>query len=231
MRFDVISILPEIFAGFTKYGVCGRAFCSHLALIEFWNPRNYAPLPRQAVDDRPFGGGSGMVLSPPPIASAIEAAQKHNRGDIIYLAPRGELLNDAMARQLAQADEIILLCGRYRGVDERVIEQYKPRCISVGDYILSGGEVAAMALIEAVLRHRKGVLGNADSADEEAFFKGILDAPCYTRPEVWKGRQVPKALLSGDHSAVNAWRRAAARHLTQTHRPDMLKDSDDKDKA
>ena len=223
MRFDIVSILPEVFSGFLEFGVCGRALQNHTARAEFWNPRDYAKDKHRTVDARPFGGGSGMVLLAEPLAAAIDAAKKNNAGEVVYLAPRGELLTDTMARKMAHEDGIILLCGRYRGVDERIIETRADRCVSAGDYVLSGGEVAAMALMEAVLRHCPGVLGNADSPDEESFAGGLLDAPCWTRPAVWEGKKAPETLLSGDHSAVRAWRRTAAENLTRRCRPDLRK--------
>ncbi|MGU9951205.1 MAG: tRNA (guanosine(37)-N1)-methyltransferase TrmD [Gammaproteobacteria bacterium WSBS_2016_MAG_OTU1] len=222
MRFDIISILPKIFAGFSEFGVCGRALQNGAAQAQFWNPRDYAKDRHRTVDDRPFGGGCGMVMLAEPLAGAIESAKEQNSGDVIYLSPRGEVFNDALARQLATQKELILICGRYRGVDERVINTYATRCISVGDYILSGGEVAAMALIDAVLRHCPGVLGDADSVNEESFAEGILDAPCWTRPEVWREQEAPKVLLSGNHKATLDWRRKAAEELTRHWRPDLL---------
>ena len=163
-----------------------------------------------------------MTLAAPPLAAAIDAAKKENSGEVLYLAPRGELLNDSIAREIAGRGGAILLCGRYRGVDERVIASRVLRCISVGDYVLSGGEVAAMALMESALRHCPGVLGNADSADEESFCEGLLDAPCYTRPAMWEGKAAPAVLLSGDHSAAQKWRRDAAEKLTRECRPDLF---------
>lgn len=221
MRFDIVSILPEMFRGFGECGVVGRALQSGRAQAVFWNPRDYAGDRHRTVDARPFGGGSGMVLMAEPLAAAICAAKTQNCGEVIYLAPRGRTLDDALARKLAAKPELILLCGRYRGVDERVVESQVDECVSVGDYVLSGGEVAAMALMDAVLRHCPGVLGNVDSADEDAFADGLLDAPCYTRPAVWEERAVPAALLSGAHAAVREWRRMAAAALTERHRPDL----------
>ena len=221
MRFDIVGVLPEIFGGFLEYGVCGRAIQRGIARAQFWNPRDYAMDKQRTVDARLFGGGSGMMLMAAPVAAAIDDAKKTNGGEVIYLAPRGELLTDNLARQLARQSEMILLCGRYRGVDERIIESRVSRCISVGDYVLSGGEVAAMTLMDAVLRHCAGVLGNADSADEEAFVGGLLDAPGYTRPAIWENRAVPPTLISGDHAATRRWRLAAAKALTRTHRADL----------
>lgn len=222
MRFDIVSVLPEVFSGFLEYGVCGRALQSGRARAEFWNPRDYAKDKRRTVDGRPFGGGSGMVLLAEPLAAAVDAAKKNNAGEVVYLAPRGELLTDSMARKMAGEGGVVLLCGRYRGVDERIIETRAARCVSAGDYILSGGEVAAMALMEAVLRHCPGVLGNAGSPEEESFADGLLDAPVYARPAVWRGKKAPETLLSGDHAAVREWRREAAENLTRRCRPGLL---------
>lgn len=223
MRFDIISVLPEIFRGFLEFGVCGRALASGTAQAAFWNPRDYASDARRTVDDRPFGGGSGMVLMAEPLMAAVEDAKKQNSGEVIFLAPRGEPLSDSLARDLARADGMVLVCGRYRGMDERAVAR-ADRCVSAGDYVLSGGEIAAMAVMEAVMRHCEGVLGNAESADEESFAAGsLLDAPCYTRPAVWRGEEAPAALLSGAHAEVAAWRREAAERLTRRCRPDLLK--------
>ena len=222
MRFDVITILPMIFAGFRRFGVCGRALADGRAALKFWNPRDYADGVRRQVDDSPFGGGCGMVLMAEPLSRAIEAAKNENRGEVVCLSPRGEPLTDVLARRLSKRREMILVCGRYRGVDERAMERHASLCVSAGDYVLSGGEVAAMALMEAALRHCPGVLGASESAEEESFADGLLDAPCYTRPAVWRGEAAPEALLSGDHEKIRQWRRTAAQELTRRHRPDLL---------
>ena len=221
MRFDIIGLLPEVLDGFLQFGVCGRAIQNKLAQAEFWNPRDYTTDVHRTTDDRLYGGGSGMLLMAEPLSLAIDAAKSHNRGRVLYLAPRGELLTDSVARQIAGEKEVILLCGRYRGVDERVLETHVDGYLSVGDYVLSGGETAAMTVMDAVLRHCPGVLGNADSPDEEAFVDGLLDAPGYTRPRIWNNREVPKELLSGDHAAAREWRQQAAESLTRTCRPDL----------
>ncbi|MDM5147376.1 tRNA (guanosine(37)-N1)-methyltransferase TrmD [Candidatus Persebacteraceae bacterium Df01] len=223
MRFDIVTILPELFEPFLKVGVGGRAFKNGVAEAVLWNPRDYATDRHRTVDDRPFGGGSGMVLMAPPVSAAVRAAQAQNSGEMIYLAPRGDVFNDAVARRMATQQGFILLCGRYRGVDERVIETLADRCISVGDYVLSGGETAAMTVMDAVLRHCPGVLGNADSIVDESFADGLLDAPCYTRPATFEGLTVPAPLLSGNHAEVHKWQRAASEKLTQQCRPDLSK--------
>ena len=222
MRFDIVGLLPEVFGGFLQFGVCGRAVQKGLSCVEFWNPRDYATDVHKTTDDRPFGGGSGMILMAEPVSLAIDAAKSHNSGRVLYLAPRGELFTDSIARQIAEEREVILLCGRYRGVDERVLETHVDGYLSVGDYVLSGGETAAMTVMDAVLRHCPGVLGNSDSPEEESFTAGILDAPSYTRPRIWNDKEVPKELLSGDHSEARRWRAEAAESLTRSCRPDLL---------
>ena len=219
MRFDIITILPELFTSFLQVGVSGRACQRGRATAALWNPRDYTADRHRTVDDKPFGGGSGMVLKAAPIAAALGAARADNHGEAIYLSPRGELFTDGMARQMAKQTGFILLCGRYRGIDERAVAGL--RCLSVGDYILSGGETAAMIIMDAVLRHCPGVLGNADSLAEENLAAGLLDAPTYTRPAVWEGKAAPAALLSGDHMRAQKWRQQAAEKLTQQCRPDL----------
>lgn len=223
MRVDVITLLPQLLAPFMQYGVCGRAVTDGKAAVHCWNPRDYAAPPHRVVDDRPYGGGSGMVLMAEPVLAAARAAQAANpRGKAFYLTPSGEVFNDALAREMAAEEGLIFLCGRYRGVDERAVELFNGRALSIGDYVLSGGEPAVCAVLDAVLRHLPGVLGNPDSPEEEAFAEGVLDAPCYTRPAVFEGKAVPPVLLSGDHSAVAAWRREQAAARTRRRRPDLL---------
>lgn len=220
MRFDIITLFPEMFAPFTRSGVVGRAFADGLASAHLTNLRDFAS-GEHGVDDRPFGGGSGMVLAAEPVAAAIRKCRKDNAGPVIYPTPRGRLFNDKMAREMARLSGCTILCGRYRGVDERALAEVDME-VSIGDYVLSGGEIAAMALMDAILRHRDGVLGNPDSAGEEAFADGLLDAPCYTRPAIFEGKPAPEVLLSGDHAAIREWREQQARALTESRRPDLL---------
>lgn len=223
MRVDIITLLPALLAPFLQFGVCGRAVADGAVQVQCWNPRDYAPPPHRAVDDRPYGGGSGMVLMAAPLLAAARAARAANPQAMpIYLAPRGERFSDSLARELARQPGLIFLCGRYRGVDERAVELFGGREISAGDYVLSGGEPAACVVLDAVLRHVPSVLGNADSAEEEAFADGLLDAPCFTRPPLFEGREVPPVLLSGDHAAVRAWREAQRQAQTRRCRPDLL---------
>lgn len=231
MRINIITLFPEMFAGFLRFGVCGRAVTAGKITVTFWNPRDYAPLPHRMVDDRPYGGGSGMVLMPEPVVAAARAAKaSYPAASAVYLTPRGALFNDATARRFAATDGLTLLCGRYRGIDERAVRLFAGEEISVGDYVLSGGEVAAMVIIEAVARQIPGVLGNEDSAEEDSFSVaagGMLDAPCYTRPAVFEGMAVPDVLCSGDHAAVRHWRAEVAAELTRKQRPDLLRQSRD----
>ena len=228
MRIDVITLFPEMFAPFLRLGVCGRAVAAGKVSVCFWNPRDYAPLPHRAVDDKPYGGGSGMVLTPPPLAAAMRAAAAANpKGRAILPTPRGKRFNDATARRLAVADGLIFLCGRYRGIDERAVRLFDGEEISVGDYVLSGGETAVLTMLDTLLRFVPGVLGNDDSVQEEAFADGLLDSPCYTRPRVFEGEAVPQVLLCGDHAAIVRWRRQQAQQLTASRRPDLPARRDD----
>ena len=240
MRFDIVSLFPEMFAAATDFGVTGRMFRDGKARAVFWNPRDYATDRHRTTDDRPFGGGSGMVMKPEPLAAAIRAAKADAKADaktdssgggggggfpVILMSPSGRRLDDGWARELAGLPGMVLLCGRYRGVDARIEERFADLEMSAGDYVLSGGELAAMVLMESVLRHKEGALGNPESLSEESFSAenaGLLDAPCYTRPEVFEGLEVPKVLLSGDHAAVAKWRRSQALRRTLEKRPDLL---------
>ena len=222
MRFDIVSLMPEMFSAVTEWGVTGRMFRGGGARAVFWNPRDFARDRHRTTDDRPFGGGSGMVLKPEPLAAAIRAAKAEAAGSpVIFLSPSGARLTDARARALAKETGLVLVCGRYRGTDARAAEALADAEISAGDYVLSGGELAAMAVMDATLRHRDGALGNPESREEESFSDGLLDAPCYTRPEVFEGREVPGVLLSGDHAAVAKWRREEAIRRTREKRPDL----------
>ncbi|MDD9871131.1 MAG: tRNA (guanosine(37)-N1)-methyltransferase TrmD [Gammaproteobacteria bacterium] len=223
MRFDAVSIFPEMFRALTGHGVTRRAFDSGLARLHLWNPRDFTDDPHRAVDDKPYGGGPGMVMSAPPLAAAIRRARA-DRADgapVVLLSPQGERLDDAMVRRTAQGEGVIFLCGRYHGVDQRVIEAEVDSEWSLGDYVLSGGELAAMAVMDAVLRHLPGVVGNADSVSADSFAGGLLDHPHYTRPEDFAGRRAPAVLLGGDHEQVRRWRLEQAQERTRRLRPDL----------
>ena len=210
LRIDVLTLFPDLFDGFVDQSIVGRAVEKRLVRIERWDIRLWAEGKHKQVDDRPFGGGPGMVLMSPPVVAAAEAVQAAAEppGDLIILSPQGPRFDQARARELAAKRRIILVCGRYEGFDERIIEILQPEQLSVGDFVLSGGEVAAMVVIDAVVRLVPGVLGDAESAVDESFGPdGGLEYPHYTRPREFRGLAVPEILLSGDHAAIARWRR------------------------
>ncbi|MCX7897081.1 MAG: tRNA (guanosine(37)-N1)-methyltransferase TrmD [Rhodocyclaceae bacterium] len=224
LRFDVITLFPALVAAVADYGVVRRAREQGLWQLICWNPRQWADNAYGAVDDRPFGGGAGMVMQAPPLAAAIAAAQAA-RGDdapVIYLSPQGKLLDHQRLQRLAQSSGAILLCGRYEGVDERLIESCVDEELSLGDFVLSGGEIAAMAVIDATVRLLPGALGDPASAQEDSFVAGLLDHPHYTRPEVYRGQSVPEVLLSGHHAQIRRWRYKMALLRTRKRRPDLF---------
>ena len=219
LRFDVVTLLPGLFAPFLSLGVIGRGNALGLLQTHFWNPRDYSP--KGQVDDAPYGGGAGMVMCAEPLALAVEAARAdalaegRERPQTLFLDPTGERLTQQLVGEVCGADALVLVCGRYEGMDQRALDSLADRVVSLGDFVLSGGEVAAMALIEAVGRRHAGVLGNPDSTLDESFSGGedapLYTAPVYTRPRVWRGRQVPQELLSGDRERIRQWSLAAAR--------------------
>jgi len=226
-RFGVVTIFPEMFAALSGYGVAGRAFRDGLARLESWNPRDYTEDRHRSVDDRPYGGGPGMVMMAPPLCAAIRAARRRlGEGTrAVYLTPQGAPLTQRRVAELAaDAGPLLLVAGRYEGIDERVIETEIDEEISLGDYVLSGGEIAAMALLDAVLRLLPGALGHEESAAQDSFAEGLLDCPHYTRPEVFEGLAVPEVLLSGDHERIRRWRREQAVARTRARRPDLVAD-------
>lgn len=224
LRVDVISLFPEMFAAIRDYGITSRAVKQGLLELNCWNPRSYTEDRHQTVDDRPFGGGPGMVMKIKPLELALADARQAGgmQAKVIYLSPQGRQLKQADVRRLAEEKSLILIAGRYEGIDERFIEAHVDEEWSIGDYVLSGGELPAMVLIDAVTRLLPGALGHADSAEEDSFTDGLLDCPHYTRPEVWEGRSVPGALLSGHHAHIELWRRAQRLRLTAQHRPDLI---------
>jgi len=225
MQFHVITLFPEMIEQLLQYGVLGRAIKRELISVTSWNPRDYAHDLRKTVDDRPYGGGPGMLMQVQPLADAIKAARQQagSQTRVVYLSPQGQRLNQAMVTGKAEQDEnIILIAGRYEGVDERLIEEYVDELWSIGDYVLSGGELAAAVIIDAMARLKPGVLGHGESARQDSFMQGLLDCPHYTRPANFAGRQVPKILLGGDHKAIALWRLKQALGKTWLHRPDLL---------
>ncbi|MGW8246702.1 MAG: tRNA (guanosine(37)-N1)-methyltransferase TrmD [Acidiferrobacterales bacterium] len=223
MRVDIITLFPEMFGALTDYGITRRAVVSGIFELHSWNPRDYTEDKHRTVDDRPYGGGPGMVMMAEPVSRALQQARAvQANAKVIYLSPQGEKLNHDAVKQLSQRDGLILLAGRYEGIDERVIEKEVDEEWSIGDYVISGGELAAMVLIDAVVRQLPGALGDQDSAAEDSFVEGLLDTPHYTRPEVWNDIAVPDVLLSGDHAAIRRWRLKQALGRTWLRRPELL---------
>jgi tRNA (guanine37-N1)-methyltransferase len=216
---SVLTLFPEMFPGPLGHSLAGRGLATGLWSLEAVDIRSFATDRHRSVDDTPFGGGAGMVMRPDVMDTAIGAVADGR--PLIFLTPRGRLFTQHDASRLASGPGLILLCGRYEGVDQRVIDAHDCDEISVGDYVLSGGEPAAMAVLDAAVRLLPGVMGAPESATEESFSNGLLEYPHYTRPADWQGRRVPDVLLSGDHAAVSRWRRAQAEHLTRERRPDL----------
>lgn len=224
MWFGVISLFPEMFRALTDYGVSGRAVKQEKVSIVCWNPRDFTHDNYQTVDDRPYGGGPGMLMKIQPLRDAIHAA-KAAAGEgakVIYLSPQGRKLDQQGVLELAQHDKLILVAGRYEGIDERLIEREIDEEWSLGDFVLSGGELAAMTLMDAVIRLVPGVLGHEQSAQQDSFMEGLLDCPHYTRPEVYEGQAVPDVLLSGNHEKIRQWRLKQSLGRTWQRRPDLL---------
>ena len=235
--FDIVTIFPDFFAGPFDHGIVRRARAAGLADIRIHDLRNFTTDKHRTVDDRPFGGDEGMVLKPEPIFAAVESlfseqpAEERQQAAVVLLSAQGRLLNQRVAQELAQRPRVVLLCGRYEGVDERVAEHLATMELSIGEYILSGGELAAAVVVDTVTRLLPGALGDARSAVEESFTAhpdatvsagGILDCPHYTRPADFRGRKVPEVLLSGNHAEVRRWRRRQALAKTRRNRPDLL---------
>jgi tRNA (guanine37-N1)-methyltransferase len=222
--FGVISLFPDMFSPFTQQGVIGRAVKSGKLSVDTFNPRDFTHDRHRTVDDRPYGGGPGMLMMVKPLTDAIHAAKNigGENSKVIYLSPQGKPLDQAGVKRLASIERIILICGRYEGIDERVIESHVDEEVSIGDYVLSGGELPAMVLMDAVARLVPGVLGHKASAVEDSFTDGLLDCPHYTRPEVLEGQKVPEVLLSGDHEKIRQWRLMQSLGRTMQRRPDLL---------
>ncbi|WP_233113163.1 tRNA (guanosine(37)-N1)-methyltransferase TrmD [Aggregatibacter actinomycetemcomitans] len=224
MWIGVISLFPEMFKAITEYGVTGRAVKQDLLQVRCWNPRDFTHDKHKTVDDRPYGGGPGMLMVVQPLKDAIDAAKKvaGEGAKVIYLSPQGRKLDQPGVEGLAQNQKLILLCGRYEGIDERLIETVVDEEWSVGDYVLTGGELPAMTLIDAVARFIPGVLGKQASAEEDSFAEGLLDCPHYTRPEVLDGLAVPPVLMSGHHEEIRKWRLKQSLLRTWLRRPELL---------
>ncbi len=223
MHIGVITLFPEMFDAVIDCGITSRAVDSGVLKIGCWNPRTFTSDRHQTVDDRPYGGGPGMVMKIEPLRAAIAAARSElPRARVIYLSPQGRRFDQRGAEELAQREQLILVAGRYEGIDERVIETEIDEEWSIGDYVLSGGELAAMVLIDAVTRLLPGALGDEQSAQQDSFTDGLLDCPHYTRPEVYEDRRVPDVLISGNHELIRRWRLKQALGRTWLRRPDLL---------
>ena len=228
LQFDVVTLFPEIFSAVTHSGITRRAVERGLWSLNTWNPRDFTQDAHRTVDDRPYGGGPGMVMMPKPLSQAINAARERQKqtvgqaGRVIYLSPQGAPLNHQRVLELSKQPGMILLCGRYEGVDQRLIDLEVDEEISLGDFVLSGGEIPALALIDAVVRQLPGALNDSDSAVEDSFVDGLLDCPHYTRPEEYLGHKVPAVLLSGNHAEIRRWRLKQSLGRTWSRRPDLL---------
>ncbi|MCU7873522.1 MAG: tRNA (guanosine(37)-N1)-methyltransferase TrmD [Candidatus Thiodiazotropha sp. (ex Lucinoma borealis)] len=224
MRFDVVTLMPAMFDALTKEGVVAKAINRQIAQIRLWNPRDYTTDLHRTVDDRPYGGGPGMVMKYQPLQQAIESAQAVSpQAKVVYLSPQGRRFDQHQAKAVAAGRQsLLLIAGRYEGVDERIIQRYVDEEWSIGDYVLSGGELAAMVVLDAVIRLLPGALGDADSAQQDSFMDGLLDCPHYTRPDEIDGLSVPSVLQGGNHDAIRRWRLQQALMRTNRRRPDLL---------
>ena len=232
IRFDVVSLFPEMFQALTRSGITARALGQNLWSVQVWNPRDFTNDNYRTIDDRPYGGGPGMVMLAEPLARTLEAAKARQQeagllGKVIYLSPQGRRLDHRKVLELSGQGAVTLLCGRYEGIDERLLDRCVDEELSIGDYVLSGGELAAMAVMDAVVRQLPGALGDGQSAVEESFADGLLDCPQYTRPERWPaddpgGLVVPEVLLSGHHEKIRRWRLKQALGRTWARRPELL---------
>jgi tRNA (guanine37-N1)-methyltransferase len=225
IEFDCVTLFPQMFAAVTDHGIARRAREESRWSLATWNPRDFTTDNYRTVDDRPYGGGPGMVMSPEPLEKAIRAAQARVpgvRARVILLSPQGAMLDHAKVVELAGLDRIVLVCGRYEAVDERLVRRAVDEELSIGDYVLSGGELAAMVVIDAIVRQLPGALNDAQSAAQESFVGGLLDCPHYTRPETYEGERVPEVLLSGHHAEIERWRLKQALGRTWLRRPDLL---------
>ncbi|HEX2605357.1 MAG TPA: tRNA (guanosine(37)-N1)-methyltransferase TrmD [Oxalicibacterium sp.] len=228
MQFDVVTLFPEMFTALTQSGITRRAFEQGKCHLSLWNPRDFTTDRHRTVDDRPYGGGPGMVMMIKPLEGAVKAAKARQVAaelavpKVIYLSPQGKALTHERVMKLAAEPGVVLLCGRYEAIDQRFLDAYVDEEISLGDFVLSGGELPAMALMDAVIRQLPGVLGDDASAIEDSFVNGLLDCPHYTRPEVYEGEAVPAVLLGGHHLDIEKWRRERALEATAKKRPDLI---------
>ena len=223
MKISVLTLFPEMFDSL-NHSILKRAIEAGFLEVKFYNIRDYSLDRHQKCDDYSFGGGEGMVMMPQPVYDALEAADPNHNAHRIYLSPKGRTFNQSIAKEVSKFSHIVLLCGHYEGLDQRIIDHYIDEEISIGDYVLTGGELAAQVVIDCVARLQEGVLGNDKSAHFESFENNILEYPHYTRPRDFMGHSVPEVLVSGDHKAIQKWREEQSKILTKKHRPDLIKD-------
>lgn len=224
MKFDILTLFPDLFHAFLQESILGRAVKRGLVDIKLTDIRSFARGPHRVTDDRPYGGGNGMVMKPGPVYRALQAVDRpKGKSLVVLLTPQGKTFEQSQAWELSRLDQLILICGRYEGVDERIRKGLADMELSIGDYVLSGGELGAMVVIDAVSRLLPGVLGGENSAKDDSFEDGLLEYPHYTRPQVFKGKNVPSVLLSGDHEKIRLWRRTESLKRTLERRPDLLK--------
>ena len=227
-RFDVITIFPEMFDALADHGITRRALDEKAFELKTWDPRDFTTDNYRRVDDRPYGGGPGMVMLPDPLQASIDAARKRQveagveAPVVVLMSPQGERLDEGLVKELASQPGLVIIAGRYEGLDERLVKESVDREVSIGDYVTSGGELPAMVLIDCIVRKLPGVLNDSESAVQDSFSDGLLDWPHYTRPEEWKGSKVPDVLLSGNHAAIARWRRKQALGRTWDRRPDLI---------
>ncbi|MDW5300013.1 MAG: tRNA (guanosine(37)-N1)-methyltransferase TrmD [Sedimentibacter sp.] len=224
MKFDIVTLFPELIDIYTKNGIIGRAVENGLFELDYVNLRDYSEDKHKKVDDYPYGGGPGMLLKPEPMFKALDAIKKHN-SYIIYLSPKGNLFNQHKAKEFSEKEHIILIAGHYEGIDQRIIDRYVDEEVSMGDYVLTSGELPVLMIVDAVGRLIPGVLGSDESSVEESHSDNLLEYPQYTRPESYMEMEVPEILLSGHHKRIEEWRRFKAIEITLDRRPDMIKDS------
>lgn len=221
MKIDILSLFPEFFDSFLEWSIIGRAIKDEKVLIQNINIRDFSKNKHKKVDDYPFGGGSGMLMKAEPVFDAIESVKKDN-SRIIYLSPQGKTINQKLVNELSAEEHLVLLCGHYEGLDNRIIENYIDDEISLGDFVLTGGELPAMVLVDSIVRLLPGVLRSEESYENDSHYNGVLENPQYTRPRIFKGHTVPEVLLSGDHKKIDEWRKEESLRTTLLKRPDLL---------
>tara|TARA_B100001113_G_scaffold342358_1_gene328438 strand:- start:317 stop:1048 length:732 start_codon:yes stop_codon:yes gene_type:complete len=223
MRFNILTIFPEFF-DVLDYGVIGKAKDKGLFSTHLYDVKDHPINKHGQIDAKPYGGGEGMVIMPEPLKNSLNEIPKKKLGKVIYLSPQGAPLNNIKAKELSEEDSLTFICGRYEGIDQRFIDKYIDEEISIGDFVISGGELAALCLIDATIRHKPGVLGNKDSSDKDSFSDGLLKGPLYTRPEIFEDSEVPEVLLSGNHKKIQEWKELKSLEVSITRRPDLLND-------